>query len=169
MAHAKVTELRARSDKAWAALRAQLHGMEPYLDRSDAAGQWTTREVLCHLLFEHGWKPVPVLKTFSTTNLPVIEINPGGVDVTGDRKTMTLKQFTDALESQRREVLMYLDGLGEADLQRKSRIPIFKEIKGSDEVDIPSFVGALFEYHWNDHAGQLAKIRKAVGLPDALR
>jgi hypothetical protein len=28
-------------------------------------------------------------------------------------------------------------------------------------------VGALFDYHWNDHAGQLAKIRKAVGLPEA--
>jgi hypothetical protein len=22
-------------------------------------------------------------------------------------------------------------------------------------------------YHWNDHAGQIAKIRKAVGLPAA--
>jgi hypothetical protein len=28
-------------------------------------------------------------------------------------------------------------------------------------------VAALFGYHWNDHAGQIAKIRKAVGLPDA--
>jgi hypothetical protein len=24
---------------------------------------------------------------------------------------------------------------------------------------------ALFDYHWNDHAGQLAKIRPAVGPP----
>jgi len=28
-------------------------------------------------------------------------------------------------------------------------------------------LGALFGYHWDDHAGQLAKIRKAAGLPDA--
>jgi hypothetical protein len=28
------------------------------------------------------------------------------------------------------------------------------------------FVGAMFDYHWNDHAGQIAKIRKAQGLPD---
>ena len=46
MAHAKVNELRETSDKAWAQLRAQLQGMEPYLDKSDAPGQWTTREVL---------------------------------------------------------------------------------------------------------------------------
>ncbi len=26
------------------------------------------------------------------------------------------------------------------------------------------FVGAMFEYHWNDHAAQLAKIRQAIGL-----
>jgi hypothetical protein len=167
MAHAKVKELRAQSDKAWTLLRAQLRGMEPYLDRNDAPGQWTTREVLSHLLFESGWKPVPVLKTFAHQNLPVIEINPGLVDVTGERKSMTLKQFADALDAQRRDVMTYLDGLSEADLSRKSRIPLFKELTGSDEVDIPTFVGALFEYHWNDHVSQLAKIRKTVGLPDA--
>jgi len=26
------------------------------------------------------------------------------------------------------------------------------------------YVGAMFDYHWNDHAGQLEKIRQAVGL-----
>ena len=167
MAHAKVDELRARSDKAWAQLRAQLQGMEPHLDKSDAPGQWTTREVLSHMLFEPGWKPVPLLKTFAEKNLPVIDIKPGDTDASGDRKTMTLKQFADALDTQRREVMAYLDGLSEADLKRKSRIPIFKEIMGTEEVDIPTFVGALFEYHWNDHAGQIAKIRKAAGLREA--
>jgi hypothetical protein len=29
------------------------------------------------------------------------------------------------------------------------------------------YVGAMFDHHWKDHAGQLAKIRKAVGLPAA--
>jgi hypothetical protein len=36
---------------------------------------------------------------------------------------------------------------------------------GTDEITLSVFVGALFEYHWNDHASQLAKIRDAVGLP----
>ena len=167
MRDAKVKDLRARSDKAWAHLRAQLHGMDPYLDRSDIPGEWTAREVLCHLLFEPGWKPVPLLKTFAVTDLPVVHVNPGDADVTGDRKTMTLKQFTAALEGQQRDVMNYLEGLSEADLQRKARIPLFKEIMGIEEIDIPTFVGALFEYHWNDHAGQIAKIRKSVGLPEA--
>jgi hypothetical protein len=64
-------------------------------------------------------------------------------------------------------VFGYLDSLNEADLQRKSRIPLFKQIMGTDEIAIPVFVGALFDYHWNDHAGQLAKIRKAAGLAEA--
>ncbi len=167
MACAKVNDLRGRTNKAWAQLRAQLQGMEAHLEKSDAPGQWTTREVLCHLLFEPGWKPVPLLKSFADKNLPVIEVDPGLVEVTAERKTMTLKQFADALDAQRRDVMNYLDGLGEADLGRKARIPIFKEIMGVDEVDIPTFVGALFDYHWNDHASQLGKIRKAVGLPEA--
>ena len=163
MAHAKVNDLRTRTDKSWA----QLHGMEPHLDQSDRPGQWTTREILCHLLFEPGWKAVTELKSFADKDLPVIDLNPGEMDVTPERKAMTLRQFTDALESQRRDVMNYLEGLSESDLNRKARIPLFKEIKGIDEIDIPTFVGALFEYHWNDHAGQLTKIRKAVGLPDA--
>jgi len=167
MATAKVNELRARSDKAWALLRAQLQGMEPYLDRSDAPGEWTTREVLCHLLFEPGWKPVPLLKSFAHQNLPVVDIKPSNPHASGERKTMTLKQLLDALDTQRRDVMAYLDGLSEADLSRKSRIPLFKEIMGTDEIDIPTYIGALFAYHWDDHAGQIAKIRKAVGLPDA--
>jgi len=167
MRDAKVKDLRTRSDKAWASLRAQLHGMDPYLDRSDAPGQWTTREVLCHLLFEPGAKPVNLLKTFATKDLPVVHINAGDAEVTADRKTMTLKQFSAALEGQQRDVMNYLDTLSEADLQRKARIPLFKEIMGIEEIDIPTFVGALFEHHWNDHAGQIAKIRKSVGLPEA--
>jgi hypothetical protein len=166
MGHAKVKDLRGRSDKAWANLRAQLQGMDPYLDKSDEPGQWTTREVLCHLLFEPGWKPVPLLKTFADKDLPVVHINPGDADVTAERKAMTLKQFSAALEAQQRDVMNYLEKLSDSDLGRKARIPLFKEIMGIDEIDIPTFVGALFEYHWNDHAGQIAKIRKAVGLPE---
>ena len=80
---------------------------------------------------------------------------------------MTLKQFVDALAAQRREVFGYLHGLSDADLGRKARIPLFGSFMGTEEIPVPMFVGALFDYHINDHAGQLAKIRKAVGLPAA--
>jgi hypothetical protein len=73
----------------------------------------------------------------------------------------------DALDGQRRTVFAYLGTLSDAELGRKARIPLFKQIMGIDEIPLPTFVGALFDYHWNDHAGQLAKIRQAVGLPPA--
>jgi hypothetical protein len=97
----------------------------------------------------------------------VIEVTPGLTETSGPRAAMSLRQFLDALDSQRRSVFAYLDGLGEADLQRKARIPLFKQIMDTDEISIPVFVGAFFDYHWPDHAGQLAKIRKAAGLPEA--
>ncbi|HET7875926.1 MAG TPA: DinB family protein [Methylomirabilota bacterium] len=167
MASPIVAALRKKADAAWANLSRQLEGMEPYMERSNAPGQWTTRQVLCHLLFEPGWGPVATLKTFSATDPPVIDVAPGQTKVTSERQKMTLKQFKEALDTQRRETFAYLDALGEDDLQRKSRIPVFKEIMGNDEVSLPVFVGVFFDYHWNDHAGQLAKIRKAVGLPEA--
>lgn len=167
MASHVVQELRAKADAAYANLSRQLQGMDAHLERAEAPGEWTARQVLGHLLFEPGWNPVDTLKTFSHSNLPVIEIKPGLTDTSGPRATMSLRQFLDSLDGQRRSVFAYLDSLSDADLRRKSRIPLFKELMGTDEVPMPVFVGALFDYHWNDHAGQLAKIRKAVGLPEA--
>jgi hypothetical protein len=80
---------------------------------------------------------------------------------------MTLPQLVAALDAQRRAVFDYLDTLSENDLTRMARIPLFKAFMGTDEVPLPAFVGAIFEFHINDHASQLAKIRDAVGLPAA--
>lgn len=168
MANAIVKELRTKTDATWVNLKRQLQGMEPYMERADAPGEWTTRQVLSHLLFEPGWRAVPVLKKFSTKDLPLVEIVPGQVHVTPERQKMALRQFLDALGGQRRDVFAYLDGLSDAELgERKARIPLFKQFMGTDEIPISTYVGALFNLHWQDHAGQLAKIRKAVGLPEA--
>jgi hypothetical protein len=96
------------------------------------------------LLFQPGFDPVTLLKTFADRELPLVE-------------------FVDALDMRHRTVLDYLASLTEAQLTRKARIPLFKQFMGTDEITIPMFVGALFGYHWNDHTGQLAKI---LGLPD---
>jgi len=41
----------------------------------------------------------------------------------------------------------------------QARIPSFKQFMGTDEITIDMYLGAMFDYHWNDHAGQLEKIR----------
>jgi DinB superfamily len=167
MASAVVSELKKKSDAAAENLARQLRDMEPYLDKSDAPGEWTTRQVLCHLLAEPDWRPVATLKSFATSNLPLIEIAPGEAQVTPERLKMTKAQLLDALEAQRREIFSYLESLDDADLGRKAKIPLFKQFMGTDEIALPVYVGAMFDYHWNDHAGQIAKIRKANGMPAA--
>jgi DinB superfamily len=162
-----VRELETKSDAAWKTLTAQLAGMEPYLERADAPGEWTAREVLSHLLHAPGWNVAAVLRSFAARDLPVVEIDAGETFLTPERKAMTLAQLVAALDGQRREVFAYLRTLSEADLGRKARIPLFKSFMGTDEITLPMFVGAMFDYHLNDHASQLAKIRKAVGLPTA--
>ena len=166
MASPTVSELKKKSDAAAANLLKQLQGMEPCLDKSDAPGEWTTRQVLCHLLADPDWKPVGTLRSFSTSNLPVIEINPGYAPVTSERQNMTLAELRDALEAQRRDIFGYLESLDDASLGRKAKIPLFKQFMGTDEIALPVYVGAMYDYHLNDHAGQIAKIRKANGMPD---
>ncbi len=167
MASAAVSELKKKSDAAAANLSKQLEGMEPHLDKSDAPEEWTTRQVLCHLLADPDWKPVATLKNFAISNLPVIELKPGHAPVTPERQKMTIAQLRGALEAQRRDIFGYLESLDDADLGRKAKIPLFKQFMGTDEITLAVYVGAMFDYHWNDHAGQIAKIRKANGMPDA--
>jgi hypothetical protein len=163
-----VEGLKAKTDAAWANLTRQLQGMEPHLERSDAPGEWTTRQVLCHLLLPPGWDPVATLRKFAERDLPQIEVEAGHTYVTDERKKMTLKQLVDGLDAQRRAAFGYLTPLADAELERRrARIPLFKQFMGTDEIPLARYVGAMWDYHWNDHAGQLAKIRKAVGLPEA--
>lgn len=164
MASKKAQELRKRLDAAWQNLSRELEGMDAYLERADAPGEWTTREVLSHLLFEPGFDPVETLSGFAEHDYPLVEISPGDTYLDEQRRQMTLTQFREALDTQRRRVLAYVDGLEERELERKARIPLFKQFMGSDEITISMYVGAMFDYHWNDHAEQLKKIRHAMGL-----
>jgi hypothetical protein len=165
MASKHAQDLRQRIDRASENLSRQLHGMEAHMERADAPGEWTTREVLSHLLFEPGFDPATTLATFSERDYPVVQIEPGDTFLDEQRRHMTLSQFKDALDAQRRRVLEYIEGLEETAFERrKARIPLFKQFMGTDEITIDMYVGAMFDYHWNDHAGQLEKIRQAVGL-----
>ena len=168
MASKHAQDLRRRIDVAFENLSRQLQGMDAHMERADAPGEWTTREVLSHLQFEPGFNPAATLATFSERDYPVIEIAPGATFLDEPRRQMTLSQFRDALDAQRHRVLEYIEGLEEPAFERrKARIPLFKQFMGTDEIPIPMFVNAMFDFHWNDHASHLAKIRKAVGLPEA--
>ena len=167
MVNATVKELQRRNDAAWEALGWQLAGMEAHLERADAPGEWTARQVLCHLLFEPGWQPVELLDRFSAADPPLVEITPGAVTVTPERQRMTLSDLVAALDGQRRDVFAYLAALDEADFSRTARIPLFAPILGTDQVPLAVFVGAMFDRHWTGHAEQLAKIRRAAGVPEA--
>jgi len=151
-----IGELRTTTDAVWGRLSAHLQRMECYMERPDAPAEWTTRQVLCHLLGEPGWRPVPVLSTFATAGLPLTEIKLGQTHVTLERQMMRLDQLTNALDRHRREVFEYLESLDDQGLQRKARIPLFKQLLATDEVTIPTWV-----------AGQLATIRNTVGLSEA--
>jgi DinB superfamily len=165
MAGKHAQDLRRRIDAAWENLSRQLHGMDAHMERADAPGEWTTREVLSHLLFEPGFDPAATLASFSERGYPLIEIDPGATFLDDQRRQMTLPELRNALDAQRRRLLGYIDALEEREFdQRKARIPLFKQFMGTDEITIDMFLGAMFDYHWNDHADQLEKIRQAIGL-----
>jgi hypothetical protein len=94
--------------------------METHLERAHAPGQWTTRQVLCHLLFEPGFRPTGLLECFTATDLPLIEIIPGVATVTAERGRMTLAELTAALDAQRRQVFAYLGSASRISAARRA-------------------------------------------------
>lgn len=91
----------------------------------------------------------------------------GGVDHAPGSVSPPLRARLAPSARHRREALAYLETLGDEDLQRKARIPLFRQLLGTEEVTMPTWARVFFAVHWGDHADQLAKIRKAVGLPEA--
>jgi hypothetical protein len=164
---AAVGTLRKTSDAARERLGRQLQGMEAHLERTHAPGQWTAREVLCHLLGEPGADLGALLDRFSATEPPLVEIVPGQVTITAERRRMTLAGLLAALDAQRAAVLGHLATLQPDDFGRKARIPLFAPILGTEKVTLPVFVGAMLGMHWDAHADQIGQIRRAVGLTEA--
>lgn len=107
-------------------------------------------------------------KRFSDGDLQQVDVEGGQTYVTDERRRMSLKQLVEALDAQRQAVYRYLGSLADTDLERRrARIPLFKQYMGTDEIPLARYIGAMWDSHWNNHAGQVAKIRKTVGLPEA--
>ncbi len=87
MASKHAQDLRRRIDVASENLSRQLQGMDAHMEQADAPGEWTTREVLSHLLFEPGFDPAATLATFSERDYPVVEIEPGATFLDEQRLT----------------------------------------------------------------------------------
>src|SRR5260370_20555055 len=90
MSNATVNELRKKNDAAWERLERQLAGMGAHLERAHAPGQWTTRQVLCHLLFEPGFRPTGLPECFAAADPPLIQNIPARVTRTAERPPSTL-------------------------------------------------------------------------------
>ena len=86
MSNATLDDLQKKTDAAWATLSRQLQGMEPHMERSDAPGEWTTRQVLSHLLFEPGANFAALLPMFATRDFPVVDVKAGEAIVRSEER-----------------------------------------------------------------------------------
>mgnify|MGYP003694683717 CR=1 FL=1 len=125
-------------------------------------------EVLSHLLFPPGWNAVTLLQV-------VLRARSAGRGDRADARCVPDPRapHDDAGPVHRRARHAAAETCWPIWTRaRRSRISrarrasrSFKTFMGTEEIPLPVFVGAMFEYHWNDHAAQLAKIRQAIGLP----
>ena len=154
-------QTRQRMNLALEMLIAQLEGLDGELDAGVAPGAMTLREQLSHLLGPEDADLPALLRTFSATNPPLVEIEPEGATyLSPARQRMTLAEYIEALRMVHRRVQIELGTLPEAVLERRrARIPEWAAILGTDEVSLETYVLQRLETHWMEHAQGVAALR----------
>ena len=90
-------QTRQRMNLALEMLIAQLEGLDGELDAGVAPGAMTLREQLSHLLGPEDADLPALLRTFSATNPPLVEIEPEGATyLSPARQRMTLAEYIEA-------------------------------------------------------------------------
>lgn len=130
--------------------------------RRPAEGEWCCKEVLSHLLSDEGEDVVAPLRRFMDENTPLIGIVTGLPYYTPVRQAMSLGELQDVVSSRYRELANFLGDLSEEQLNRKARVPLFKQTPIGEYATLVQFAGAL-NFHLSDHINQIRNARQQVG------
>jgi uncharacterized damage-inducible protein DinB len=148
--------LKDKFDEKASTIESAVAGLsEEQSSKRPAEGEWSARDVLCHLSgdAEHGFRDD--LKRILAEDKPALEITPGDLYWTPEREKMSLKELAKSTADQYRQIGDLVGGLTPEQLARPARIGFLKEVRGSDEVKLGEWISIIVEYHMNAHIGQL--------------
>jgi hypothetical protein len=133
------------------------------LSEADASyateGRWTAKEIVSHLLGPEGIGNLPMLKRILEEDHPLIEMVAEDPFFSEKRSKMTLAGLLAALEKEYGQMADLAAGLTEDQLNRKARIPLFKETPLGENPTLAEVIQALAGYHLGFHIDHLKEIR----------
>jgi len=152
----KNTTLKNKFDEKASAMESIVAGVsEEKAAKRPADGEWSARDVFCHLSgdAEHTFRDD--LNRFLTEDVPALDVTPGELFWTADRESATIQELARAVAAQYREIGNFVSGLTDEQLARPARIAFLKEVRGNDEIKLSEWISLIVEYHLGQHLGQL--------------
>jgi uncharacterized damage-inducible protein DinB len=148
--------LKDKFDEKASAMESIVAGVsEEKAAKRPAEGEWSARDVFCHLSgdAEHTFRDD--LNRFLAEDMPALDVTPGELFWTADRESATIQELARAVAAQYREIGTFVSGLTDEQLARPARIAFLKEVRGNDEIKLSEWISLIVEYHLGQHLGQL--------------
>src|ERR1700730_9560808 len=119
-----------------------------------AAGEWSVRDVLCHLSgdAEHSFRDD--LNRILDEDKPELDLTPGDLYWTPAREKASAQELAQSVAVQYREIGTLVAGLSAEQLDRSARIAFLKQARGNDEIRLAEWIGLMADYHLSQHIGQ---------------
>jgi hypothetical protein len=131
------------------------------------ACRWSPKEILSHLSGPEGIGIVPALQAILKQDTPRLDMEAANSYFSGKRPQMTFSELLSQLNGEYGRMAELVTSLSAEQLARKAHIPLFKETPMGEYPTLAMFVGALAEYHMDDHINHLKEVLQLLGVAAA--
>lgn len=153
--------LKDKFDEKAATIESAVVGLsEEQATKAPDEGEWSARDVLCHLSGDARIGFRDDLKRILDEDKPELGVSPGELYWTPEREKMSLKDLAKSTADQYRQIGDLVANLTPEQLDRPARIAFLKDVRGSDEIKMGEWISIIVEYHLNQHISQLQALSK---------
>jgi hypothetical protein len=128
------------------------------------AGRWSPKEIISHLCGPEGIGILPALQAILKQDTPRLDMEAANSYYTGKRLQMTFFELLSQLNGEYGQMAEMVAGLSAEQLARQGHIPLFKEMPMGEYPTLAMFVGALAEFHMDDHINHMKEILQLLGV-----
>ena len=121
-------------------------------------GRWTPKEIASHLCGPEGTGIMPPVKAYLEQDTPRLDLVIEDPFYTGKRPDMSLAALLAEFESEYGRLIEVVKGLTPEQLQRKARIPVFKETPLGEYPTLGEYLGGMAEFHLGFHTEHLKEV-----------
>ena len=153
--------LKDKFDEKASAIESTVSGIsDEKASRRPAEGEWSVRDVLCHLSGDAQHTFRDDLNRFLEEDTPELGVAPGELYWTPGREGASVQELARSVAAQYREIGAFVGGLTEEQLARPARIAFLEQVRGSDEIKLSEWISLIAEYHLSQHISQLQALAK---------